>query len=382
MHLYLDAAPNTGYLRSIRSHAAILKILEESGYKYFFDLEKEAYFKLSKDSVGILIKQALGKNLASVHIGNRRSTVEQFNDSVARLKTAYGLKEASVAMPSAEESGGNPPPLGKQAAALFADLIQRHGATPTVGIGGGRTMREMAFWLNPPQVQLTVCATNYATRIPDSEVYDSSYLAMNVHWLCSKSQAKILSLPPLPSGDPALAARWHSNLFRSNPDIVRLFEESLDADIIFVGTGNFDRLSPSISRVFSHLGISFETLSTMEPHPVGDINLCFFDRTGKDITPQILMENLKGKIPPKELAAGTFFKSHPFCHAFLVGMNIDCLKDLVSRDKTVVLVAGGQGTKTDAIHTLLRAKIVNGLVTDAITMENLLKPYRLSGDGV
>jgi DNA-binding transcriptional regulator LsrR (DeoR family) len=45
---------------------------------------------------------------------------------------------------------------------------------------------------------------------------------------------------------------------------------------------------------------------------------------------------------------------------------------LVGKGKTVVLVAGGEGDKAEAIHTCLAAKIVNALVTDATTMERLL----------
>ena len=175
------------------------------------------------------------------------------------------------------------------------------------------------------------------------------------------------------------AASCHGDLFRENKDVRDVFKDSLDADVVFVGTGNFERNSQSISRVYRHLGIDYETLARMKPKPVGDINLCFFDRGGNDLTPDILRKLPKGSVPKDVLENGTFFPEDEDCHGFLVGMNLRFLKKMVRNDKTVVLVAGDGGCKTDAIYTCLRAGIVNALVTDNTTMESLLTPERIKG---
>lgn len=331
--------------------------------------------RLSENNVKLLIEQAFKRfpiYASPQKVRDWKSMEEQFRKSCEQLKRQYNLKELAVAPPFTRNEDA-PTPIGNAAGTLFNRLVDSASGEPKVGIGGGRTLRDMAPWISLAKPFL-ISPINYTTRVPEEKVYDSSYLAMHIHWLCQASKAKIISIPPLPRENIAEAARWHSNLFHKNPDLKQLFEETSDPDIVFVGAGRFLEDSPTMTRVYQHLGIGYDKLSKMMNPPVGDINLCFFDKGGNDITGLVMAEGLRGRVPESEFEGETFFKNHDYCHPFLVGMNIKRLKELVAAKKTVVLVAGGDGgAKEEVIRVCIKKGIVNALVTDAPTMERLLE---------
>jgi Putative sugar-binding domain len=268
-------------------------------------------------------------------------------------------------------------------------LLNTQGSSKRIAIGGGRTLRDMTIALECGNSSATIAATNYATRIPEDEIFDSSYLAMKVHWLFEGSRAEVVSIPPLPggglasdhggpsdvNGDRREAAGWHSDLYRRNKDIAALFKKSTESDVVFLGAGEFDGDSPSIKRVYKHLGVTYEMLKSMNPPPAGDINLSFFDDNGNDITKKILEMVIPEDREDWDPVAGSFFGSDEMCHPFLVGMSIACLQKMVRDEKTVVLVAGGDG-KGKAIRAALRTRAVNALVTDITTFNFLAGPLR------
>ncbi len=329
---------------------------------------------IGKDTIGELVRMCC----QTLDVTPRKKAPLSLSQGVEILKSKYQLKEIDV-LGQTDSGGSGASCIGKLGAAMFHKKLNEHmGTPPIIAIGGGQTMHELMWWLNPPNKTAVIIPTNYATRLSEGEVYDSSYLAMHVHWVCKNSKAKIVSFPPMPSQNKESAARWHSTLYDSNGDIQELFASVEQPDITFLGAGLFDNRSPSISRVYRYLGVDYLTLKEMPSPPVGDINLCFYDDLGTDLTPMILERQMSdaSTATREKLKNGSFFASK-FFHPFLVGFNIEALKRLVKSGKHVIVVAGGEnGAKAPAIMPLLKNRIINGLVTDADTLCALLELTR------
>ncbi len=365
-------ADSDNQIKGIRTNEKIVELLRKEGITRYNGPSQRAVLITPYD-LSEIKNEALKKIGATILIGRgSEATFGPFKKRKAALKRIYNLQELCVPAPD-ESTPGNVFHLYREAANCFEALIDNHsGAPPVVGIGGGQTIFEMTWHISPPERDFVVTALNYATRASDEDMHDSTYLASAVKRLCRKSRAHVLSLPPLHSDKPEAAAQWHSMLYGMNADIRRHFRKTLEPDIVFVGTGNFYAESPSITRFYEPLRITFETLQRFRP--VGDINLNFFDGDGIDVTPQVLQGHLEQTCPAllKKMSRGSFFKHENHSHPFLLGLNVERLKDLVRRGKKVVVVAGGDRGKTESIHTLLKHKIANGLVTDVLTMDRLL----------
>lgn len=359
----------------LNCRADIMRGLEERGISVFNNSDGKPTF-IGKDTIGELVRLSCG----TIEVRGTREHSVPLDEAARILKKQFNLKQLEV-LGQLDSGGGTSNCLGKIGAALFHKMLSGHdGAPPVIAIGGGQTIHDMMWWLNPPSKSATIIPTNYATRLSDREmVYDSSYLATHVHWLCNKSAAKIVSFPPLPTYNHAAAAEWHSMIYKANQDLAKVFESELDPDITFLGVGKFDSRAVSISRVYKHLGIDYLSLSDMPTPPVGDINYCFFDQNGNDIGPTILSNRLRqldsGLL--EKLREGSFFDNE-YCHPFLVGFNIKALKRLVRMGKDVIVIAGGDGAKSPAVFPLLKHEIINGLVTDADTIYDLLRLLRQS----
>ncbi|WP_193212832.1 sugar-binding domain-containing protein [Luteolibacter marinus] len=394
---YFIADEATGRLLKVRDQMELLALLgkDKCLEKYrcgekkrlrFFDKSLGKIVTLNKGSIRQLITQALERHPVNLTIEDEISR-SRFEEGCRLIKEIYRLKELRVASRFSRLSEGHMPTIGREAARFFHQLLGSQGSSRRIAIGGGRTLRDMTIALDCGESSATFAATNYATRIPEGEIFDSSYLAMKVHWLFEGSRAEVVSIPPLPGGGvagvgEAEAARnreesaiWHSDLYRRNPDIEALFKKSTESDVVFLGAGEFDRDSPSIKRVYQHLGITYEKLQRIQPPPAGDINLSFFDDNGNDITRKILANAIPADRPGWDPAAKSFFGDDEMCHPFLIGMSIACLQKMVREDKTVVLVAGGDG-KGETIRAALKTGAVNALVTDMTTFNFLADPLR------
>lgn len=363
----------SGACADLSSRADIIRGLElEKIYRFNNSAGKPVF--IGKDTIGELVRMCC----RTLDVSPRKKAPLSVAEGSAILASKYHLRELDV-LGQSDSGGATANCIGKLGAAMFHKKLNEHtGSPPVIAIGGGQTMHELMWWLNPPKKVAVIIPTNYATRLSEGEVYDSSYLAMHVHWVCGNSKAKIVSFPPMPTHDNLAAAEWHSFLYNHNKDIQELYESEQEPDITFLGAGLFDNRSRSISRVYKHLGVDFLTLKEMATPPVGDINLCFYDERGTDLTTGILEKRLS-KVSTgcvKKLIQGSFFASR-YCHPFLVGFNIAALKRLVKIGKDVIVVAGGEnGSKAAALMPLLKYGIINGLVTDAETLYGLIELAR------
>lgn len=353
----------------LNSRADIMRGLAERQIKSFNNSNGKPVF-IGKDTIGDLVRLCC----QTLNVSPHKREPLSISEGSEILRSRFKLKELDV-LSQSDSGGGTTNCLGKLGAAMFHKKLNEHtGTPPVIAIGGGQTMHELMWWLNPPNKAAVIIPTNYATRLSDGEVHDSSYLAMHVHWVCRNSRAKIISFPPMPTKSVVEAAKWHSTLFDNNSDIRALYLSEQEPDITLLGAGLFDSRSRSISRVYKHLGVDFLDLKEMKTPPVGDINLCFYDKKGDDLTPDILRQQLSRHPDAlKQLKNGSFFASN-LCHPFLVGFNIEAFKRLVKMGKHVIVVAGGEnGSKASAILPLLKYRIINGLVTDAETMYSLVE---------
>jgi DNA-binding transcriptional regulator LsrR (DeoR family) len=365
LRLWLVTKPDSKLLKEVKNETAIVAKLTNTFARY--NTGGSGSKKILQPEIHRIRKLALEKIGVTVLIGEGHDSIfGSFPERVKRLKSDYRLKELFVPPPHTGASS-NIHLLYREAALAFKELIERHPerSNPNVSIGGGKTIFQMLYYLEHIDRPFEISALNSATRMADTEVFDSCYLAHAVHRLCHRSTVRVTSLPPLHENSPEDAIGWHRLLLEKNKDIAEQFRLSLDPDIVFVGTGGFSEYSPSISRFYEKVGITYDDLKSY--NPIGDVNLCFFDGQGNDVTEDIVARRWgdRPKVP--------YFTGMADCHPFLLGLSIHRLRAL-SQTKTVVLVAGGDRRKTNAIKALLKAGVVNSLVTDEGTMNQILFP--------
>jgi DNA-binding transcriptional regulator LsrR (DeoR family) len=157
-----------------------------------------------------------------------------------------------------------------------------------------------------------------------------------------EAQAVLLPAPAV-AGNP-VARR----AFYSDPYVCRALEAARGANLAFVGIGSSDAESIFVPEFWNIMTSS--TLATLKRRgAVGSINLRYF--------------NSHGRAVPSELDKLT------------IGLTLNELKQI----DRVVGIAGGSA-KLQAIEAALRAKLINVLVTDHITAEQLLKRLKQAAD--
>jgi DNA-binding transcriptional regulator LsrR (DeoR family) len=309
---------------------------------------------------------------------------ESFEGRKERLKRAYALEILEV-VPKSEESDGKDADkeagkeagkgtgmasLAEHAASLFVRIISEQTGVPTVGVGGGQTLRWMSLYVDLREVKPFISAPlNFVTRVPEAQIFDSNAQSKFIFRTAGKGASPGFGIPPTPTDSTQDALNWHRMLFDANNEIRNAFHACVNPDVIFVGAGNFYEKSEAITKLTAYLGMDHEFLSGMTPPPIGDINFCFFDSEGQDITGKLL-ERMTAKLGKP---VSTFFPDEPWCHPFFVGLNMARMKQMVEEQKPVVVVAGcDAGAKAHCLAALMKAKVINGLVTDSTTMDALL----------
>lgn len=324
-----------------------------------------------------LYDHALTSGLAKITIKGESGTGDSLETRKSRLKTAFKLKELEV-VPNPNHATGTGDvlenekliaELGAESAKLCRNMLDHtEDFVRKVAIGGGGTMHSFVAHLGQIGDGVDrIIATNFVTRTPVNEVFDSAFLAMLVHFKSKIGSADIVCLPPLPEYAKkhlAYSASLHRSIFENNPLIRQAFNNSKDPDIVFVGAGGFHEGSKVIKRVWARFGVSYEEMEKHAKRPVGDINLSFYDHDGNDLTVELARKYIKAK-DYRPIDEG-------FCHPFLVAFNVNWFKHLVENGKRVILVAGHH-KKTTAILPLLQAGVVNGLVTDEGVLDHLLE---------
>ena len=365
----LDFLPNGDFKGQCKAPGPLLQRLKAAGFGSF-RMPGEPEKVLNSHTIGPIVSAVIEMAQIRLKLGAFTLATPSFKQHVEQIRHSYSLKELFV-LPEKAGEAGLPGSLAEQGAMAFHDIVSRFQ-------GGGQTMHEMMPWIQLNRSkEMTVVATNYVTRTPKGKVYDSSYLAMQLHWLYSVSKARIIGIPPLPTKSPADAAAWHGDLFNRNQGIQKVFKYSLNADIVFLGAGNYDKKSPTMTKLYRHVGIDGAEVAARDNPPVGDINFCLFDGAGSDITLQVLNEHAKGfnLLEHDKFKAKSSFFDHveAYSHPFLAAFNIACLQRFVRADKTVVVVAGGKdGDKAPALRALMKARVINGLVTDPVTLARLV----------
>lgn len=363
-----------GNLVGVAPKKDVLSVLLSSGFSCFNTSDISAA-KLSKDTISELLDLACNTLGVTIHIGTKlKQGIEHVG---SRLKAIYGLKELKIADRLPEQQNAFEP-IARLAAEFLSVRAKALGARNNEGVvlvGGGRSMYQMALYLQPDDLNITILPTNFATRMADKKNYDSRDVAAKMHDLLSRQESPIMGVPILPSDDQLAAAKWHSLLWYNNSNMRKFFELGDRADLVVLGAGNFAECSPSFARVYQYLGVEYATLDKMKCPPVGDVNLSFFDIDGRDLTPTILKERVeeaKWDVSDTRYFNGSFI-DHPDSHPFLIGYNVAWFKKMVRRDKEVVIVAGMDRKKILPIHVLLKNRIANCLVTDFHTASALLE---------
>jgi len=228
--------------------------------------------------------------------------------------------------------------LGEAAAKILEEQVSLR-PNISVGIGGGSTIYEMIEALEDRPRHIAIYPMAMIGRGPEVTFFDSAYLCTHL-LLKSRPVAKafVLGIPPLPSV-PRAAKIFVEKLINSIPEINTVLNQSRNVDLAFVGLGGylpFDEIIKELSKV----KITNEKLK--ELGAVGGINYNYFDSKGKQI-------------------------GH-----FLLTVTVDDLRKRSSNPSTLIsLVAGGKH-KFEAIRTAIRTKMVNSLITDLATGEQML----------
>jgi DNA-binding transcriptional regulator LsrR (DeoR family) len=228
--------------------------------------------------------------------------------------------------------------LGKLASRIFETIIYKYD-NPKVGIGGGSTIYNMVQLLKTQSRNIRIFPTAIIGRGPEINHIDSSFL-VNLLYLKSSPLAKgfILNIPPLPN--KLANARKFIDMLNEIDEIKWIKSAMCEIDCCFIGagsimpTGDFDDEA-------NKLGINYNSL--LENNVIGGINYNW------------LTEN------------GTQFGSD------FITLPIDKLRELSSKNKDVVLIAGGSH-KNVIIKTALEKHIVNSLITDLETAKQILRP--------
>lgn len=364
-----------GNILNMRRNYEIADSLVEKGFETVQFEDTGETISINQKNITPILDLTFREQKVKLRLPDRQPSkayFEPFEARVARLKHHHGLKILEVVRKNGEsgtEDGGIL--LAQRAARTFAKTVgKEEKAVPTVGIGGGQTLRLMALYLDLEEFRpFTSTPLNFVMRVPEEKIFDSDALAKSVYRNAGRGSSPGFSIPPTPTDKPLAAAKWHHKLFTENPEIRRAFRACIDPDVVFVGAGNFYEDSQAINKLTAHLGMDYKFLSSLHPRPVGDMNFCFFDKDGNDITSTAL-QKLTGK---NGQAVSTYFPDEPSCHPFFLGLNMEHMKKMVSDNKTVVVVAGcDEGSKARCLHALLKSKTMNGLVTDSKTMDALL----------
>jgi len=280
-----------------------------------------------------LIREAEKRGIVHVLIRGPRHR-EELQKS---LVESWKLQKATV-VDFCEDYGELKRRLGRAAAAVFEDEVNLR-VTPTVGIGGGSTIHELVESVDAKSRSVTIYSTAMFGRGPDVTYFDSAYVATYLYLKCRPAaKAYIVGVPPLPSRRET-AKRFSKMLYESIPEVADVVDGARRVDVAFVGLGAFLPFD-EIVRSMAKAGLTADVLKSRKV--AGGINYNYFDANGRQIGD------------------------------YLLTVRVDDLRRLsADASKLVCLVAGGQH-KISAIRTALQSKMVNALVTDSKSAEELM----------
>jgi deoxyribonucleoside regulator len=206
--------------------------------------------------------------------------------------------------------------------------------------GGRRIMRNVVRYLKPskllPGLEVVPTIGFVETR---PSIGDSNLVAYDIAAAYGAKHAWL----PVPAIVETLEQQQQARALPLVRNVIKTMER---ANVIMMGVWPAGPKKDLIKRGV----VSQEQLETLQAlHPVGDINHWAFDATGRFINDLLQ--------PP------------PY---YLTGLEIPRLKERVHRERIkVILVAGASSSYIPVIKALLKAGIVNILITDHVTAECL-----------
>lgn len=210
-----------------------------------------------------------------------------------------------------------------------------------LAVSGGRTiMRNVVRYLKPskllPGLEVVPTIGFVETR---PSIGDSNLVAYDIAAAYGAKHAWL----PVPAIVETPDQQQQARALPLVRDVIKMMER---ANIIMMGVWPVGTKNDLVKRGVI-LQEQLETLLAL--HPVGDINHWAFDATGRFINDLLQ--------PP------------PY---YLTGLEIPRLRERVYRERIkVILVAGASPSYIPAIEALLKAGIVNILITDHVTAESL-----------
>ncbi|SFE12031.1 DNA-binding transcriptional regulator LsrR, DeoR family [Lentibacillus persicus] len=283
---------------------------------------------LSRPIVSKLLKQARKKNIVEIHIKDETvHTVELER----LLERQYALTEAIVVSDSDEFPGATRRAMGEAASAYLRNKLP---TIQTLGISWGKTIRSMVDRFQgteTPHVHLVPLIGGMGQSHVE---YHSNQLAFQLARKLNASSSYVYA--PAFADNKAMKAE----LIKSK-DVAAIMEEGKKIDFAIVGIGSVTHDTTGLDMGY----LNASDIASLEASGAkGDLNSWFFDADGNEV-------------------------SHPI-NDRIVGANLDRIR----RIPEVMALAEGEH-KVPALHTALRAGLINSLVTDERTAANLVNVF-------
>jgi len=275
----------------------------------------------------------IDRNILGVNI-----ETEQTRALAKKIKEFYDLKFVEI-VPCHRDAGVLKKMLGLKAAVLFERLVSER-KSPSISVGGGGTLYEMAVALPEKPRPIRVYPAALIGRGPEIEFIDSSFIATLI-FLKSRpiSRGFTVGVPPLPNSTKK-AKKFYYDLIVDIPEIEMVLSFSRNADMIFIGAGGLLPIGDMESEM-SKLDVSLNALK--QRGAIGGINYNWFDESGKQL-----------------------------CDLFL-NVRISELQSLVKSGNSIIVLVAGGAHKYSSILCAIKYKMINSLVVDQDTAEKIIK---------
>ncbi len=258
-----------------------------------------------------------------------------FSDLEKALEASFGLTEALVVESAAYD---NQVAIAKEVGAAAAEyLIRISHPGDKIVMSWGNSLLGMVNALTS-STRLDVSGMSVIQGLGGlGDLNHEIHATQLVRRAASALNAQAVLLPA-----PAVAASPAArDAFYKDPYVVQVLNRARAADLAFVGIGSCSAESIAVPEFWRAM-TSITLRDLMHRGAVGSINLRYFDASGKKIASEL--------------------------DKAVIGLTLEELKNIPH----VVGVAGGSA-KLKPIRAALDAKLINVLVTDHVTAQELLK---------
>jgi DNA-binding transcriptional regulator LsrR (DeoR family) len=310
-------------------------LIKVANLYYRYDLTQQeiaARLRLSRQKVQRLLRQAREEGIVQINIRPLTGTYAGMEEA---LEKGFGLKEAVITEASDFD---NPAVVEKEVGSAAADYLSRvvkPGDVIAISWGGTLLGMVNALPANPRRVSSTgirVVQALGGLGDPNKEVHAADLTRRLAQLL--GGEAVLLPAPGV------AGSRQAARAFYTDPFIQQALDLARHADLAVMGIG-----APREDSILIREGkiVSWPELEALrQKGAVGDINLRYFDKSGKAV-PSSLDKRV-------------------------VGLSIGEIRSL----RLVVGIAGGP-EKVEAIRGALAGQLVDVLVTDHVTAERILE---------